>query len=209
MQKIMYFFLSTVKMESQKNRELYISFDVETLGGSTDINWMVNIGMVAATSDGAIHGELSVNFSQPEGTISNPDTLKWFQSLPNNVWSEITRDPISPKDGMIKIRDWIAQFIAHGYKIIYVAYPTIYDGTWLYHYWFKYLGHPNGGKGPGFSMIDIRSYAAGKLGISYFDACKGQALQQYKPPKDQFPHTHTGLDDAREQLQLFLNILNK
>jgi len=187
--------------------ELLISFDCETVGGSTDANWMPNIGFVAATPDGVVRGELSVNMTQPPGTVSEPKTLEWFRSLANGaVWDTITRDAVSPLEGMTKIRDWIADFTRAGYKVILVAYPTVFDGSWLYVYWFRYLGHPTNGRGPGFTVIDIRSYASGKLGISYGEANKEKALAPFMPAKDAFPHTHTGLDDAREQLQLYLNL---
>ena len=67
--------------------ELYISFDCETVGGSTAKNWMPNIGFVAATVDGTICGELSVNMTQPPFTESDPDTLAWFKSLSNGCES--------------------------------------------------------------------------------------------------------------------------
>lgn len=188
--------------------EIYISFDVETVGGSTSKNWMPNIGLVAATPDGTILSELSVNMTRPPGTESDPETLAWFHGLDNGyTWRAITHNAFSPLDGMTCIRAWVNELTMHG-KIIFVAYPTIFDGSWLYHYWFTYLGHPTNGVGPGFNMIDIRSYAAGKLGISYAEANKKTKLARFCPPADQFPHTHTGLDDAREQLQLFLNIKN-
>jgi hypothetical protein len=148
--------------------------------------------------------------TQPPDTESEPDTLAWFQGLADGtVWRGITQDAVSPLEGMTRIKAWVADMARHG-KVVFVAYPTIFDGSWLYHYWFTYLGHPTNGVGPGFSVIDIRSYAAGKLGIPYSEATKGKgkALARFCPPKDQFPHTHTGLDDAREQLQLFLNIKN-
>ena len=187
--------------------ELLISFDCETVGGCVTTNWMPNIGFVAAAPDGTILGELSVNMSQPSGTVSDYKTLEWFQSLDHGaVWATITRDAMSPLEGMMKIRNWIGAFVSVGYKVLLVAYPTVFDGSWLYAYWFRYLGHPTGGKDPGFTMLDIRSYASGKLNVSYAEASKEKALAPFMPSKDAFPHTHTGLDDAREQLQLYLNL---
>ncbi len=184
---------------------LYISCDVETLGGNPFENYVFNWGFCAKTGKGKLVGELSVNMSAPHGHVANEETLKWFQQENSQVWEECTRDPKTPEEGMKIIQAWFAQ-VTKGYRPLLVFYPTIFDGTMLYNYWFRYLGHPSGGKGPGFTAIDIRSFASGKLGLSYFDCSKEKELKRFMP-KD-LPHTHSGLDDAREQLELFLNILN-
>ena len=106
---------------------------------------------------------------------------------------------------MEEIRDWITS-ISKGYTTVFVFYPTIYDGSVLYYYWMKYLGHPNNGRGPGFQAIDIRSYASGALEIPYTDSSKRGALKPYLPSEEEMPHTHTGLDDAHEQAHLYFNI---
>lgn len=184
---------------------LYISFDLECLGGNPSNFPIINAGFVAYTANRKKLGELSVNFQPLHPDV---DTIAWFNSTPELklAYQKCTTDPLPPKDAMERIRDWI-RHIGKGYKVSMVAYPTIYDGSLLYFYWFHFLGHPSGGRGPGFTMIDIRSYAAGKLGISVFEASKDKALAQYRPSKTDFPHTHTGLDDAEEQMHLFLNLL--
>jgi hypothetical protein len=186
--------------------ELYISFDCETLGGNPFENYVFNWGFCAKTKDGNPIGELSINMSAPEGHVPDQITLNWFQTQHPDVYSECTKDPLTPLEGMQRIRDWIGQ-VSKGFTPILVCYPTIFDGTMLYNYWFRYLGHPTGGKGPGFQAIDIRSFASGKLSLPYSECSKEKALKPYMP-KD-LPHTHNGLDDAREQCDLFLALLNK
>jgi len=180
----------------------YISFDLETLGGNTSDFTMINAGFVAYTEKREKLGELSVNFKPLR---PDEETKKWFNSTPKlkEAYAKCSVNPLEPKDGMIVIRDWIHS-ISKGRKPLLVCYPTIFDGSILYHYWFTFLGHPNGGRGPGFTVVDIRSYASGKLNISYFDAAKEKALAPFRP-KDKI-HTHTGLDDAEEQMELFFNI---
>lgn len=183
--------------------EVYVSIDFEALNPTFGA---INLGAVAAKRDGVRLGRLDVNFKLPPDSEPNPDTLKWFQEKNAEAWEHCTKDPLEPDEAMRRVQAWFSDMSKHG-KLLLVAYPTIYDGTMLYNYWFRYLGHPNGGKGPGFTIVDIRSYAAGKLGISYFEASKDRALARFRPPEDQFPHTHCGLDDAEEQLELFLNLL--
>jgi len=182
---------------------IYIGVDLETVGGNPADLPVINWGFVAYTENREKLGELSVNTKAGEN--ANPDTVKWWHSTPEleATYLKCTENPVEPKEGMIIIRDWITKIVGKN-KAVLVAYPTIFDGSLLYYYWFFFLGHPSGGKGPGFSIIDIRSYGSGKLGCSYFDASKEKALAPYCP-KDR-PHTHTGLDDAEEQMHLFFNI---
>lgn len=195
------------KMRGPEKPTLYISGDCESLGGHPDRNYVFSWGFAAATEDGQERGALHVNLAPPPGTEADPDTLAWFQSTEENrkVYAECTRDPVSLLEGMTKIRTWISAFYKD-YKPVLVFYPTVFDGTMLYLNWYRALGHPSGGKGPGFTAIDIRSYAAARLGISIWDTGKTSPKMQPFMPKD-LPHTHNPLDDAREQLHLFLNLM--
>lgn len=183
--------------------EVFISIDFEALNPTFGA---INLGAVAAKRDGKRLGRLDVNFQLPEDAVADPDTLKWFTEKNAEAYARCTKDPLKPEEAMQRVKAWFDEMRKFG-KLLLVAYPTIYDGTMLYNYWFRYLGHPSGGKGPGFTIIDIRSFAAGKLGISYFEASKDKALAPFMPPPDMFPHTHCGIDDAEEQLELFLNLL--
>lgn len=186
--------------------ELFVSLDCEALGGNPFENYVFNWGFVAKDGDGKFIDELSVNMLAPEGHKADQDTLAWFHSTPEMkaVYEQCTKDAVLPEEGMRTIEAWFKK-ISPGYRVSLVCYPTIFDGTMLYNYWFRYLGHPAGGKGPGFTVIDIRSYAAGKFGISVFQASQAKEPVKNYLPKD-LPHTHFALDDAREQLDLFLNL---
>lgn len=184
-------------------KTLFISFDCEAIHSrSLDEHPLINIGFAAYTEDKTFVSELSVNL---KGGKPDPDTLEWWTTKNKEAYEVATKDPLEPEEAMKKIQSWF-KTVTKGYNPLLVCYPTIYDGSILYYYWMKFLGHPSGGVGPGFSVIDIRSYASGKLGISYFEASKGKALAKYRPSEDAFPHTHTGLDDAKEQIFLFFNI---
>ena len=200
---------------------LYISFDLETLGGNPADLPVINWGFVAYLAPapagaGAVKkiGQLSVNMKPLH---PDPSTVAWFNSTPDlkRAYEECTKEPVvSPTEGMEQIRYWINEMTLLATtsagappRILFVAYPTIFDGSLLYYYWFRYLGHPTNGRGPGFTMLDIRSYAAGRLGIPYHEASKEKALRPYCP--DKLPHTHTGIDDAEEQMWLLFNIMKK
>jgi len=187
--------------------ECFISFDIETLGGDPSRNYMFNLGAVAYTSDRKLLGEISLNFASPEGAAADAATLQWFQTQHADAYARMTKDALEPALAMAKLREWCTAMCAGGLRPVFIAYPTIFDGTWLSVYWFRYLGHPSNGRGPGFSVIDIRSYAMGRLGLAtYAESGKEKALKPYMPDPASFPHTHTGLDDAHEQAMLFFNV---
>jgi hypothetical protein len=193
--------------------EVYISFDIETLGGNTHTNPMFNLGAVAYTPDRRLLGEITLNLAWPEGAVADKDTLDWFIKNHAEAYARMTLNPIEPGAAMALFRDWVYAMAKAGgtdkgpARCVFMAYPVIYDGSWLYHYWFRYLGHPNNGRGPGFSMIDIRTFAMAKLNLAtYEESRKDKALAPYAPDAESYPHTHTGLDDAHEQAMLYFNV---
>lgn len=188
--------------------EFYISMDAETLGGNPYVNPMINFGCVAFLPNGEEIGRFTVNLETPEGYTADPITLDWFKTQNADAWKAITVDPQPPLVAMKALREWCTQMCKKGGRPVWVFYPSIFDGSWLYCYWFKYLGHPSNGKGPGFNAIDIRTYAMGKLHVSYEETRKDKpAMKPYLPNAESAPHTHTGLDDAYEQGLLFINLM--
>lgn len=204
-------FVKGLCFSKKKMGEFYISMDAETLGGNPYVNPMINLGCVAFAADGTELGRFTVNLdgSPEHGFQADPDTLEWFRTKNAEAWAVITKDPMSPLEGMQALRQWCVEMcaVSGNKRPVWVFYPSIFDGSWLYCYWFKYLGHPAGGKGPGFNAIDIRTYAMGKLGCTYEETRKDKPLMKPYLPTDA-PHTHTGLDDAYEQGRLFLNLKN-
>lgn len=182
---------------------IYISFDLEGVSDNPADFGIINAGFTAYSEDRIKLGDFSINLIPHN---ADPNTIKWWHSTPEleDTYKRCTQNSVDPKDGMIMIRDWIIK-ISAGKKPVMIAYPTIYDGSLLYHYWFVFLGRMSGGlKCPLFDIIDIRSYASGKLQIPYTESLKAKALKQFVPQDK--PHTHTGLDDAEEQMHLYFNI---
>jgi hypothetical protein len=188
---------------------LTISFDFESINNLCPVDELPLVNMGYAAYDDKTRelvGELSVNLKAGPFKTEDPGTMEWWLTKNKEAYEIATKDPIDPRDAMIRVQQWVAR-VSKGYdRIQWVAYPSIYDGSMLYYYWFRFLGHPNNGRGPGFNVIDIRSYASGKLGITLSEASKQKALKKYAPSPDDFPHTHTGLDDAKEQAMLYFNI---
>lgn len=190
------------------DRVLYVGVDMESIDneGPMEKEPIINMGFSAAFSDGVEVASLSVNLIP--GTPGDPGTLTWFKEKNWEAYQASIKDPVPPELGMKTIQSWF-NALPKAKEVILVFYPTIYDGSWLYHYWFKYLGNP-AARGPPWKAIDIRSYAMGVLGIPYSEtSIFKDTMKPYLPPKDAVGLKHTGLDDARYQLKLFLNLLNK
>lgn len=187
---------------------VYISIDMERSGDWLKRHFVTEIGMVAYDAQGTEIASIQVYLAQEDGKAWDPETLEWYKEQPG--WSKWQTDAIAVPDAMKQIQTWIKKTrrLIKAQKHAFVCAPTSADGKWFSYLWFEYIGHPLGGPryGPGFTYIDIRSYAAGKLGIDIFESKKNKALARFRPPKDMFPHTHIAIDDAREQGALFFNI---
>jgi 3'-5' exoribonuclease Rv2179c-like domain len=183
---------------------LYVSIDMELSGNYPDKHFPTEIGLVAFDgSSGKEIGCLQTFLQADEGKVWDKDTFEWYQKQPGyKTWSMLA---VPAKQAMQDIKAWLTK-LRKGYeKMAFIAYPTAFDGQWFHIMWYRHLGHPTGGKGPGFTFIDIRSFAAGKLGVDVFQASKWNALKPFLP---NVPHTHLAVDDAREQGQLYFNALN-
>ena len=184
----------------QEQEVVYVSVDFEALGEGYRA---INVGMVAAKKDGVRIARFETNIALPPEEVPDPQTVDWFLTENARAYVRCTSDPkVSPSDATAAMVVFLKSMERHG-KVVLVFYPTIYDGTTLRNYWTRYNAHE---RFP-YAAIDIRSFASGKLGIPLTEASIRKGLSPFMPPSDQFPHTHCGIDDAEEQLELFLNIL--
>lgn len=194
-------------MRGSQSSTLYISVDLETSGNFPHCHFITEIGVVAFDSHGNELDTLQLYLSAPDGKVFDPDTHEWYKKQPGYpIWAQHAE---LPKNAMEKLQVWVKQHMKGKSKLAWIAYPTIFDGTWLTNYWFQYLGHPQGGRGPGFTFVDIRSFGAGKLDVDVFAASKQKALEPFRPSEQTMPHTHSAVDDAREQGHLFFNIVKR
>ncbi len=187
---------------------LYIAIDIETDGDSIYDNSMLNLGAVAFTPDRTEVGSFTVNLKPRAGATQKPDTMEWWLNKNKAVWDEITQNQQEIHVAMIAFRDWITKMQgehAPKGKVIFLCYPTGFDGAYVSAYWMKVFNGVGLNKvGFAFDFLDIKSYAAGKFGCTYAEA--GSASKKYVPDPKQFPHTHKGEDDARKQGLMWFNI---
>lgn len=187
---------------------ILISYDWERVGHDLSRDVGINVGFqVCLESDGSCVDSRSYNLVyNPDA--ADPDTLAWWQSDETNrrAWEACTKNPRHPREVMHDLARWFEELLQKFSFGAFVTYPTIFDGALLANYWMRYNGKTGPfAQGPP-ATYDIRSFASGVLGLPYKECNKTKALAKYWPDSDLFPHTHTGLDDAREQMQLFLNV---
>ena len=184
----------------------YVSIDTERLGSDpTAPDPMIQLAAVAWDANGEVLGEFSANIRYEPGSGDQETVDGWKNDAGRRTMFENMHiGAMSPEQAMRDFRYWLG----NRRPTLFVCYPTITDGTWLYQYWFKYLGHPHKDPSkPPFSVIDLQSYAAGKLGIDYREATRSKALKPFFPlPSEPDLPVHYALADARQKMQLFWNI---
>lgn len=183
-----------------RKQEIYVSLDIEADGPSPAQNSMMSIGAVAYNAQGKEMGRFYCNLLPLPGHSPSPKTMAWW-ALPENevAWRALQSNQTDPGQAMADFSDWLDSI--SGEKIM-VAGPAAYDAMWIQSYAQEF-----GVNNPAFTRwIDIRSYIMGSLGTSY-----GHSTIARLPDamKSSHPHTHIASDDATEQGETFVKLLQE
>jgi hypothetical protein len=195
--------------------ERYFSIDVEASGPIPGPWWMPSFGVCPTDdlNDGfkALLKPLDVNFPLMGGIVKDdvPGAMKVVaQGTDGFEWDPEEAD----EDNCINLYDHYAEVGEHprvaftnlkywmhergrklGYRAYVVGAPLSFDFMWLYWYYQFVMGEmPEFG----FSGLDMRSYFMGMHGEKGLKANKRRYKKHYPT---NIPHTHDPLDDAREQ----------
>ncbi len=186
--------------------EVYVSIDVETSGPVPSPFSMLSLGAVAFTRQGEV-GEWYGKFDPPGKDWQHSwdnDTLKWWSKYPDALTEALT-DPERVAAGMERFLDWCRRRSPG--KITIVASPAGFDGMFLNWYAIRFGGTGKFEDLPWkHRVLDLRSFAAGKLGIPYHDAHNSVVCERigFKPS---VRHDHNALNDARGQGEIFMALL--
>lgn len=177
-------------------QEIYISFDVESDGPIPGEYSMLSMGAVALNSQGEELNTFYANFDLLPGAQQHPDTMAWWRN--NQAAYDQTRvDLQDPQIAMKSFVDWVK--LQPGNPVA-VASPAGYDWTFLYWYMIKFAG-----ESPfSFSCLDMKTLAMSLIGCNYRQSTKRNWPKHWH---SKLPHTHHGLDDAREQGSSFIRML--
>jgi hypothetical protein len=178
--------------------EIYVSVDVESDGPIPGPNSMLSLGAAAFTEEGKLATTFEVNFETLPGAVGHPDTMAWWKTQPD-AWAYCRANPQDPEKATKALYAWIEKLPG---KPVFTAYPAGYDFLFGYWYLMRFVG-----KSPfSHSALDIKTFAMATMGGGYRDATKKNMPKRWFSNR---PHTHKALDDAIEQGELFINILNE
>lgn len=187
--------------------DFYISVDVETSGPLVDRYSMLSIG---ASSAGRFNGNVFQRISPDGHTFyaelkpDRPEVDREAVAVSGLDPERLAREGRDPRDAMTDFAHW-ARRTADLYQSspIFVAYPLSFDWMWTYTYLLRYseIGSPFGFSG----CLDIKTLYAAKAGVPV-----SRARKRWMPERllhTEYRHTHNALDDAREQADLFANLM--
>lgn len=182
--------------------DVYFSVDIESDGPVPGSFSMLSFALVAvATFD----GERFVRFEpdvprrywelQPISERYEPEAL----SINGLDRERLRREGALPAEAMREADRWVRR-VADGRRAVLVAYPAVFDWSFMHWYFSSFLGASPFGHG---TCIDIRSLYIGASGSTYAESSKSHLPPELLP---QSAHTHNALDDAVEQGELFSNL---
>lgn len=206
-------------------KELYISVDVEADGPIPGDYSMTALGAVVAgyrTSEGElvkfdVTAEKNRFYTEikPISDLWVPEAMAvglfngfGKEAAANDPTGEQRRQYIlangeDPKQAMTGFAEFVEKAKdEHGGGAIFAAYPLGFDWMWSYWYLSKYsaLGSPFGHS----RHIDIKTEYASRANTLITRSIKRNIPKKLRST---LPHTHLAIDDAAEQGQLLMNLL--
>lgn len=183
--------------------DVYFSADIETDGPIPGPFSMLSFALVRvgtfdgqrarrSNDDAVFYREL-----RPISDAFDPETL----AVSGLDRDKLTREGEDPADAMTEAAAWVRDQAGDGSPVL-VAYPLSFDWSWIYWY---FVAHGRTGSPFRFSnCLDIKTAFAIKgrrpiavSGRSHLPAALRSTL----------PHSHHAIDDAREQGDIFFNIM--
>ena len=191
-------------MSGDPRPDLYISADVETDGPIPGPFSMLAFALVIV---GSFDGR---TLARPEE--EPPTFYRELRPISDEFQTEAMRvngldrarlvdEGCDPREAMSEAQEWVMR-LATGHRPVLVAYPVAFD--WSFLYWYFERFSPDGSPFGHSSCLDIRTLYHALTG-TVFDL----SGKEHMPPSllPGAPHTHNALDDAREQGELFANVL--
>jgi hypothetical protein len=182
--------------------EIYFSVDVESDGPIPGPHSMLSFGAAAFTEDGTLLGTFTRNLETLPGASEHPATAAWWRGQPA-AWEACRRDVVPPKRAMEEFVRWVGETCKsrEPSQAVCVAAPAGYDFTFLYWYMIRFVG-----ESPfSFSCLDVKTFVMALLRLPYRKCSKKMWPRRWFGTKR---HTHIAIDDAIEQGESFVRMLN-
>lgn len=172
-------------------KDIFISVDAEADGPIPGDYSMSSFGAVVVDDmSKTFYAELkpiTTNFNAEAAAVSGLSREK------------LIKFGLDPAEAMHKFKDWVIEVSKEG-RPVFVAFNCTFDWSFLNWYFHHYVG-----SNPfGISGLDVKAYYMGVLRKkSWAETAKRNMDKQFL---SSMPHTHNGLDDAKEQAEMFRKI---
>lgn len=192
-------------MGAPHETEIYFSADIETDGPIPGPFSMLSFGLAAvATFDGEAITRLDARAHArywelvPVGERFDQEALA-VNGLDRDRLIETGQHP---SEAMASAARWVDR-VALGRRPVLVAYPVAFDWMFLHWYFESFAGSSPFGHS---SCVDIRSLYMGAAAVPFARSSKRHIPAELQ---SRSAHTHHALEDAIEQGQLFVNVLER
>lgn len=174
-----------------KFEEIFISVDIEASGSIPGEYSMLSVGAcVVGNIESSFYRELkpiNTNFIEKALQVCNfnMDWLKEHGEEPSKVMADFEK--------------WIKE-ISSGKRPVFVGFNAPFDWMFVCWYFQKFLK-----RNPfGTNALDQKAYYMGMMNTNWGDTVKKKVRKHFQPKQK---HTHNALDDAREQAEIFEQML--
>lgn len=176
------------KGQAQDPAECFISVDVET-GGATPADYaLLSIGACLVDDpETTFYVEL-----KPEAKRSTQEALE-VSKLSLDIL-ETMGEP--PAEAMQRFAGWVGEVVPAGHRAVFVGFNAAFDWMFVADYFERYVG-----RSPfGYTALDIKSFAMGRLGSTWAGTSMKVLAPKYLSGR---PLAHHALSDAQDQAALF------
>jgi len=196
--------------------KIYISVDVECDSGysSPATSNMWELGCVFLDESNKEVDSFESYIRLRENVNGDPRTIEWLKN--NNLYEkymECKNDSIpSPNTVMNNLAKKL-KFWSNTHKLVFVCGPAAYDFMYLKYYYDVFLDFGNIDENN--SHKDLLGYSAKCISTTFSLLCiiknitNDNSSAFWNTLKGDFEHTHRALDDAREQGNVYMNMLKE
>ena len=184
-----------------------ISFDIESDGKLPFAN-MWELGMVAYDAETKKEIDaFAVLINTRENVHGDPETLDWIirNNLDEKYQKCVTGAAHSPESAMNNVYRFLLGIKSKYQKIQFVASPSAYDFPYLYEYYVQYGPQTPEAQ----NLMPFKATCLSSM-FNFMFANMNPEVQKniWKEWAGEYEHTHNALDDAREQGNVYLNLVN-
>lgn len=173
---------------NERDRELYVSVDIETSGPIPGEYSMLSIG-ACLISDPALTFYCEL---KPITDKTDQDAL----AVSGFSLGDLQRSGLKPEAAMASFREWLNAIAGADGTAVFVGFNAPFDWSFVNYYFHRF-----GGENPfGFTALDIKALYMGKTGSTWADTRSSRIAERLRPNTR---GDHNALQDAIFQAELF------